>query len=93
MKKVKILHNLPNGRIIGRTNYQPKMNTSIFLDPYGRKKLGMICDIFGPFDRPYLNIMPIDNILKNKSLEKGEAFILQRDKKTKRKGKGSPRCR
>ncbi|MBW9220972.1 Gar1/Naf1 family protein [Methanothermococcus sp. SCGC AD-155-M21] len=91
MKKVKILHNLPNGRIIGRTNYQPKINMPIFLDSLGKKRLGKIYDIFGPVDRPYLNIIPASNALRDKSLEKGEAFILQKGRKIKGKRKGSPR--
>ncbi|HIP17118.1 MAG TPA: H/ACA RNA-protein complex protein Gar1 [Methanothermococcus okinawensis] len=91
MKKVKLLHNLPNGRIIGRTNYQPKINTPIFLDSFGKKRLGKIYDIFGPLDRPYLNIIPASSALRDKALEKGEAFILQKGKKTKGKRKGSPR--
>ena len=91
MKKVKVLHNLPNGKIIGRTNYQPKINTPIFLDPLGKKRLGKICDIFGPVNKPYLNIIPDSNALRNESLEKGEAFILQGSRRIKGKRKGSSR--
>ncbi|MBW9222248.1 Gar1/Naf1 family protein [Methanothermococcus sp. SCGC AD-155-C09] len=91
MRKVKILHNLPNGRIIGRANYQPKINTPIFLDPLGKKRLGKIYDIFGPVDKPYLNIIPVSSTLRDESLKRGEAFILQRGRKIKGKRKGSPR--
>ena len=75
MRRIEILHELPNGRVIGRANYQPKLRSTVFLDRSKRRVLGEVYEVFGPVNKPYVSIIPRDSTVKRMALRRGEAFI------------------
>ena len=75
MRRIKILHELPNGRIVGRANYQPKLKSTVFLDRSKRRILGRVYEVFGPVSKPYISIIPTDRTAKRMALRRGEVFI------------------
>ncbi|AEH06695.1 Gar1/Naf1 family protein [Methanothermococcus okinawensis] len=75
MKKIKILHKTPKGRIIGRTDRQPPLNAIVFLKTGDKTKLGKIYDVFGPVNKPYVEIIPFNSKVGSRALEVGEAII------------------
>ena len=75
MRRIEILHELPNGRIVGRANYQPKLKSTVFLDRSKRRILGRVYEVFGPVSKPYISIIPTDRTAKRMALRRGEAFI------------------
>ena len=75
MRRIEILHELPNGRIVGRANYQPKLKSTVFLDRSKRRVLGKVYEVFGPVNKPYISIVSKDNTAKRMALRRGEAFI------------------
>ncbi|WP_292460887.1 Gar1/Naf1 family protein [Methanothermococcus sp.] len=87
MKKIKILHKTPKGKIIGRTDRQPQINAIVFLKTEGRTKLGKIYDVFGPVNKPYVEIIPFNDAVGNKALEVGEAVISDAKKVQKKRYK------
>ncbi|WP_421078378.1 Gar1/Naf1 family protein [Methanothermococcus sp. Ax23] len=91
MKKIKILHKTPKGKIIGRTDRQPQINAIVFLKTESRTKLGKIYDVFGPVNKPYVKIIPFNDAVGNRALEVGEAVISDAKKvqKTRRHKKRS----
>jgi RNA-binding protein len=91
LKKIKILHKTPKGKIIGRTDRQPQINAIVFLKTESRTKLGKIYDVFGPVNKPYVKIIPFNDAVGNRALEVGEAVISDAKKvqKTRRHKKRS----
>ncbi|HID47850.1 MAG TPA: H/ACA RNA-protein complex protein Gar1 [Methanothermococcus okinawensis] len=75
MRRIEILHELPNGRIVGRADYQPKLKSTVFADRYRRRVLGRVYEVFGPVKKPYISIIPTDKTAKRMALRRGEAFI------------------
>ena len=75
MRRIEILHELPNGRIVGRANYQPKLKSTVFLDRSKRRILGKVYEVFGPVNKPYISIISTDRTAKRMALRRGEAFI------------------
>ena len=75
MRRIEILHELPNGRIVGRANYQPKLKSTVFLDRSKRRILGRVYEVFGPVNKPYISIIPTDRTAKRMALRRGEVFI------------------
>jgi len=77
VRRIEILHELPNGKIVGRANYQPKLKSTVFLDRSKRRVLGKVYEVFGPVNKPYISIISIDDTVKKMALKQGEAFILE----------------
>ena len=75
MRRIEILHELPNGRIIGRGDYQPKLKSTVFLDRSKKRILGRVYEVFGPVNKPYISIVSTDDTAKRIALSRGEAFI------------------
>jgi len=75
VRRIEILHELPNGRIVGRANYQPKLKSTVFLDRSKRRILGKVYEVFGPVNKPYISIISTDRTAKRMALRRGEAFI------------------
>lgn len=84
MRRIKILHELPNGKIVGRVNYQPKLKSTVFLDRSKRKILGKVYEVFGPVNKPYVSIVSKDDSAKRIALTRGEAFISDERRERKR---------
>ena len=80
MRRVEILHELPNGKIVGRVDYQPKLKSTVFLDRSKRRVLGIVYEVFGPVNKPYITIVSTDNAVKRMALRRREAFISDRRK-------------
>jgi len=76
VRRVEILHELPNGKIVGRVNYQPKLKSTVFLDRSKRRILGRVYEVFGPVNKPYVSILSINDTAKKIALRRREAFIL-----------------
>jgi len=89
VRRVEILHELPNGRIVGRVNYQPKLKSTVFLDRSKRRVLGKVYEVFGPVNKPYISILSKDNTAKRMALRRGEAFILDEKRGRRRPNRGS----
>ena len=85
LKKIKILHKTPKGKIIGRIDRQPQINAIVFLKTDDKKKLGKIYDVFGPVNKPYIKIIPFNDAVGNRALEIGEAVISDSKKVQKRR--------
>jgi len=83
VKRIEILHELPNGRVIGRADYQPKLRSTVFADRSRRRVLGKVYEVFGPVNKPYISIIPTDKTGKRIALRRGEAFISE-EKRRKR---------
>ena len=87
LKKIKILHKTPKGKIIGRIDRQPHINSIVFLKTNDNRKLGKIYDVFGPVNKPYVEIIPFNDAVGNKALKIGEAVILDLKKEQQRKSR------
>ncbi len=85
MKKIKILHKTPKGKLIGRTDRQPQINSIVFLKTSDKKKIGKIYDVFGPVNKPYVKIIPFNDAVGDKSIKVGEAIILDAKKVQRRR--------
>ncbi len=85
MKKVKILHRTPKGKIIGTINRQPKINSIIFLKNNSKTRLGKIYDVFGPVNKPYVKIIPFNEKAANEILKNSEVVILDSDNSNRKK--------
>jgi len=74
LKRIIITHKTPKGKLIGRANFQPPINSIVVLKSNKKfKKVGKIYDVFGPVNKPYVKIIPF------KGFENyvGEVFILK----------------
>ena len=91
LKKVKLLHKTPKGKLIGITSTQPQINSFVFLKD-GKKKIGKIYDIFGPANKPYVKIIPLNDSAAESALKIREVFISNNNDK-KRRNKGNSRKR
>ena len=87
LKKIKLLHKTPKGKIIGRTDRQPPINSIVFLKTNNNQKLGKIYDVFGPVNKPYIKIIPFNDAVGNRALEIGEVVILDTKKGHRRKSR------
>ncbi|ABR56733.1 Gar1/Naf1 family protein [Methanococcus aeolicus] len=84
LKKVKLLHRTPKGKLIGITSVQPQINSFVFFKD-GKKKIGKIYDIFGPANKPYVKIIPLNDSTAESALKSQEAYISNEDKKRRNK--------
>ncbi|EHP87228.1 Gar1/Naf1 family protein [Methanotorris formicicus] len=74
MKVIIITHKTSKGKLIGRANFQPPINSIVVLKNNKKfRKVGKVHDVFGPINRPYVKIIPF------KGFENyiGEAYILK----------------
>jgi len=78
----KILHaSEATGNLIVKSTYTPKIGTKVFDGEL--KEVGVVFDVFGPTNSPYISIKPTSNKIAGKTL-----FFEEKEKNRRRRGRG-----